>query len=85
MDREKRIIEKITNFLNPEKLVVKNNSALHSGHLGDDGTGQTHFYLEVKAQKLSELTRVKAHKIINELLAEEFENGLHALEIKVLR
>ncbi len=85
MDIEKSILQKINDALQPEILRLKNNSSLHKGHLGDDGSGQTHFLLEIKASKLQEIGRVQAHRIINEILKDEFKNGLHALEIKILK
>jgi BolA protein len=83
MKRKERIEKILTEKLNPEFLFVKNNSALHAGHLGDDGTGETHFLVEIKSQKFNELSRVNAHKIINQALKNEFNSGLHALEIKI--
>jgi BolA protein len=79
-----RIIDKLTENLQPSFLVVKNNSAQHFGHLGDDGSGETHFAIEIAAVELQNLNRVAAHRKINELLKEEFDKGLHALEIKVI-
>ncbi len=84
MNIEESILRKIKEALQPEILRLKNNSSLHSGHLGDDGSGQTHFLLEIKAQKLQGISRVQAHRVINDILKDEFKNGLHALEIKIL-
>jgi len=85
MNREERIFDKITKELNPEHLKVVNNSYLHKGHLGDDGTNETHFLIEIKSQKLNEMSRIKSHQQINKILSEEFSKGLHALEIKIVR
>ena len=84
MNIEKSIVAKLEEALQPEEMRLKNNSSLHSGHLGDDGSGQTHFALEIKSAKLHKKSRIEAHRIITQLLQEEFKNGLHALEIKVL-
>ena len=85
MNRKQRIFDKITKELNPEFLRVNNNSHLHKGHLGDDGSDETHFLIEIKSQKLSEMTRIKAHQEINRIVKDEFAQGLHALEIKINR
>jgi BolA protein len=79
-----RIEKKLTESLHPEILEVKNNSHLHQGHLGDDGSGETHFIISVKADSLENLNKVAAHRKINSLLSDEFKSGLHALEIKIL-
>ncbi len=81
----KQRIEKILQEnLQPQFLEVKNNSHLHAGHSGDNGTGETHFAIIIEAQELKNLSRVNAQRKINQLLKDEFARGIHALEIKVL-
>jgi BolA protein len=80
---KQRIEEKLKNNLNPSFLEVKNNSHLHSGHMGDNGTGETHFAIKIAAEELEDLNAVNAHRKINALLKDEFGLGLHALEIKI--
>lgn len=83
---KERIIKKLENNLSVESLEVINESYLHKGHLGDDGSGETHFKIEIKAKELEGEKLVNSHRKIKALLKEEFENnGLHALSIKVLR
>ena len=82
---KKIIIEKLTNSLRPKTLEVINNSHLHSGHLGDDGSGETHFAIKISAEGLENLSAIQAHRKINEILKEEFKIGMHALEIRVLK
>lgn len=84
MKRRERIFEELTKELQPEFLQIDNNSNQHSGHLGDDGTGETHFLVTIKSSKLKNFNRIKSHRIINEILQSEFKNGLHALEIKIM-
>jgi len=81
---KKRIEESLQKNLQPKFLEVKNNSHQHSGHLGDDGSGETHFAVIVESEDLQKLNKVQAHRKINGLLKDEFKNGLHALEIKIL-
>ena len=81
---EERIYKKLNDELQPSFLQVKNNSYLHKGHLGDNGTMETHFAIVVEAAILKGLSRVAAHQKVNRILQNEFEKGLHALEIKVL-
>ena len=84
MKMEKRIHQKLTEKLNPKHLEVKNNSYLHKGHAGDNGTMETHFAVIIEAEELKGLSRVKAHQKVNKILEDEFTKGLHALEIKVI-
>ena len=80
---KKRIEEKLRKNLNPKFLEVKNNSHLHSGHAGDNGSGETHFAIVIESAELSEMSRVGAHRKVNQILKDEFEMGMHALELVV--
>lgn len=81
---EERIYQKLTKEFQPKFLEVKNNSYLHKGHKGDNGTMETHFAVIIEAEELKNLSRVKAHQRVNKVLLTEFDRGLHALEIKVI-
>jgi len=80
---KERIIEKLEKNLQPKFLEVKNNSHLHQGHAGDNGTNETHFAVIISADKFQNLSSVNAHREVNKLLEDEFKKGLHALEIKI--
>ena len=83
---KERIIDKLKENLTVESLNVINESYLHKGHLGDNGSNETHFKIEIKAKELEGERLVNSHRKIKELLKDEFrKNGLHALSIKVLR
>ena len=81
---EEKITQKLQQ-LKPTFLKVSNNSHLHRGHLGDNGSGQTHFKIEITSEELKDLSKIAAHRKINKLLADEFNAGLHALEIKIIK
>ncbi len=84
MDR-KKTIEKKLSVLNPHILRIIDNSALHAHHSGNpNNEGNSHFAIEIAAKELDRLGKVKQHQVINNLLKEEFANGLHALSIKVI-
>lgn len=80
---KKRIEEKLRKNLNPKFLEVKNNSHLHAGHSCDDGSGETHFAIAIESAELSEMSRVGAHRRVNQILKDEFEMGMHAMELVV--
>ncbi len=82
---KQRIEETLSENLKLEFLEVKNNSHLHAGHAGDNESGETHFAITVKSLELSKNSKVEAHRKINQLLKNEFENGMHALEIMILK
>ena len=82
MNRKERIEKILQTELKPEFLEVKNNSHLHSGHSGDNGSGESHFVISISSLELKNLTRIAAHRKINQLLKNEFEKGHQALEIR---
>jgi BolA protein len=82
---KERIIKKLSENLTIKNLEVINKSHLHQGHMGDDGSGETHFDVIISAEEFTEKPLVSAHRQINNLLKDEFgKNGLHALSIKVV-
>lgn len=84
----KEIIEnKLIKEFAPSFLEVVNNSHLHSNHFtpyDPNHLNQTHFLIKISSSKFSNLSKIVIHRYINNLLKEEFKNGLHALEIKIL-
>lgn len=69
-------IEEFKNQLN-QKQDTQTNS---NGNLLE-----THFALEISATLLNDLSRVKQHQLIYDIVAEEFKTGLHSLKIKVIK
>jgi stress-induced morphogen len=47
--------------------------------------GETHFEVDIRAPSLEGLSRIDAHRRVNDALAEELATGLHALQIRILR
>ncbi len=82
---KQRIEKKLTKAFYPQSLEVINNSKFHKGHLGDDGSDETHFAIKISSKEFSDSSSVKNHRRINQELKEEFERGLHALEIEVIK
>ena len=84
MRMEEKIRVKLEKALEPSLLEVVNESHLHRGHAGDNGTGETHFRVTVTAERLKGLSRLAAQREIYRILDEEMKNGIHALSINVL-
>lgn len=81
---EAAIEKKLREALNPVHFEVKNDSAKHAGHAGDDGSGQTHYRVTIVSSTFDGKSRVERHRMIHDLLEEEFATGLHALVLKAL-
>lgn len=81
---KERIHQKLNNSLNISKLEIINQSSIHAGHIENSGSGETHFKIIISAKELEGKTRIASHRLINDLLKEEFtRNGLHSLVIKI--
>ncbi len=84
------IERKLTSALNPARLEVINESHLHAGHhhvesghhATFDGTGETHFRVRVESPAFDGKSRIDRHRVVNALLADELNAGLHALAIE---
>ena len=68
--------------LEPAHLVVTNDSARHRGHSGDDGSGESHFTVEVVAERFAGMSRVERQRAVNSALADLLRDRIHALAIK---
>lgn len=68
--------------LDPVRLDVSNDSAQHRGHLGDDGTGESHFMVEIESLAFAGLSRVARQRLVNQALADLLRSRIHALAIR---
>lgn len=69
--------------LNPDNLEVINESALHSGHAGDDGSGESHWRVVIKASGLGDMSRIARHRAIHTALGKDIIGRIHALAIDI--
>ncbi len=76
-----RITSKLTVRFNPTHLEVLDESHKHAGHGAFNGTGETHFRIIISSKEFTGLSRVSKHRLINETLAEELLEQIHALSI----
>lgn len=64
-----------------DDYTLVNESHMHAGHAGDDGSGQTHFKLKVVSARFEGLSRVDAQRLVNGFLGGAFDSGLHAISL----
>lgn len=83
VSRAQRIEDILQRELSPESLVVTDESQLHAGHAGARPEGETHFRVEVVATRFDGMGRIDRQRLINELVSDEFDNGLHALALRL--
>jgi BolA family transcriptional regulator, general stress-responsive regulator len=75
---EKRLREALA----PSHLAVINDSAKHHGHAGDDGSGESHFTVEIEAEQFAGMTRLARQRAVNAALGDLMRERVHALAIR---
>jgi BolA protein len=66
----------------PTRLEVINDSARHHGHSGDDGSGESHFTVEIESAKFAGVARLQRQRMVNAALGDIPGERVHALAIK---
>ena len=66
----------------PTRLAVINDSASHHGHSGDDGTGESHFTVELESAAFAGVSRLNRQRMVNRALGDIPGQRVHALAIK---
>ncbi len=80
MSIEAEFIARLTAAFSPTALRVINDSHQHAGHTGDDGSGDSHFSIHIRADALAPLSRVARHRAINAAL-DDLTRRVHAIAI----
>ena len=66
----------------PTRLAVINDSARHHGHSGDDGSGESHFTIEIETAAFAGKSRLERQRLVNRALGDIPGQRVHALAIK---
>ena len=74
--------EKINKKINPENIILIDNSHLHSRHKSFD-ENKFHLKIIIKSKKLKNMNKIMAHKQIFSILKDEMNDKIHALEIEI--
>ena len=74
--------EKINKKINPENIILIDNSNFHSKHKSFD-INKFHLKIIIKSKKLKSMNKIMAHKEIFSILKDEMSNKIHALEIEI--
>ena len=72
----------LTAAFSPTRLAVINDSASHHGHAGDDGSGESHFTVEIEAAAFAGKSRLERQRLVNRALGDIPGQRVHALAIK---
>ena len=77
-----QIEKKIKNKIKLEEIKIIDNTDAHKKHKSFQ-SGKRHLILEVKSSYLNKLRRLEAEKILMDVLKDEFQQNIHALEIRL--
>ena len=66
----------------PTRLAVINDSARHYGHSGDDGSGESHFTVEIESKAFGGVSRLQRQRMVNSALGDIPGQRVHALAIR---
>lgn len=75
------IARKLEEALAPADVQVINQSHLHKGHSGDDGSGESHFKLIVASPVFSGMGRIQRHRLVMGSIREHAAE-IHAISIE---
>ena len=81
MAMAERIRDRLQAAFRPERLEVLNESHRHAGHAGDDGSGESHFAVIIRAADLAPQSRIARHRAIHSALGPDIVGQIHALAI----
>ena len=82
MNLFEEIKEKINKKINPENIILIDNSSFHNKHKFFD-SNKFHLKIVIKSAKLKNMDKITAHKKIFSILKNEMKNKIHALEIEI--
>lgn len=84
MQLEQEIHTALTQALAPTTLEVINESYMHAGHAGDDGSGESHWRIVISAPSLADMSRIARHRAVHAALGERIIGRIHALSIDIV-
>ncbi len=79
---EQEIRQMLSNAFAPTRLEVTNDSASHHGHAGDDGSGESHFTVEIESAAFAGVARLQRQRMVNAALGDIPGQRVHALAIR---
>jgi BolA protein len=77
-----QIEARLTEAFAPDRLEVVNESHRHAGHAGDDGTGESHFHITIRAAAFGPMTRVARHRAVHQALG-DLNQRVHAIALDI--
>lgn len=73
---------RLTAAFTPDRLEVVNESHMHAGHAGDDGSGASHFRILIRAGAFAPMSRIARHRAVHQALG-DLNQRVHAIALDV--
>lgn len=73
---------RLTAAFQPTLLEVVNESHRHAGHAGDDGSGESHFRIVIRAEAFAPMTRIARHRAVQQALG-DLNQRIHAIALDI--
>lgn len=83
MSVEQEITTRLQAAFSPDVLEVRNDSARHAGHAGDDGSGESHFHVTIQSNAFAGKSRVAQHRAVHEAMGKDLLDRIHALGLTI--
>ncbi len=76
------ITRRLADAFAPTVLEVVNESHRHAGHAGDDGSGESHFRVTIRAAAFGPMSRIDRHRAVQKALG-DLNTRIHALALDI--
>jgi len=73
---------KLRGEFDPTRLEIVNDSGKHSGHSGDDGSGESHFTIVIEAPAFAGMNRLARQRAVIAALGDIVGERVHAVAIQ---
>ncbi|WP_172328343.1 BolA family transcriptional regulator [Mangrovicoccus sp. HB161399] len=78
-----QIRDRLEEAFQPSELSVLNESHLHAGHAGHDGSEESHFRVAIAAPAFGEMSRIGRERAIHKALGKDIMGAIHALALEI--
>lgn len=68
--------------LQPTRLEIRDDSALHAGHAGNRGGG--HYHVLIESSLFCEKSRIMRHRLVYQAVGDLIPTQIHALSIQAI-
>jgi BolA protein len=75
---------RLVSELEPVRLGIEDQSALHAGHAGARPAGETHFRVAIVSERFAGRSRIDRQRLVHEAAADLLRTDIHALSVRAL-